>query len=48
VQTGSGVGPLVGQVEISNLGVEIVEYKNVAGSNISMNNRRLDFLVEVL
>jgi len=48
VQPGSGVRPLVGQVEIRNLGAELVEDKNVAGPDVSMDDRRLDFLVEVL
>ena len=48
VQPRGGVGPLVGEVEISNLGAEIVEYEDVAGPDVSVNDRRLDFLVQVL
>jgi len=48
VQPRGGVGPLVGQVEISDLGAEIVEYEDVAGPDVSMNDRRLHLLVQVL
>jgi len=48
VQPCRGVSPLVGEVEISNLGAELVEYEDVAGADISMNNGGLHFLVEVL
>lgn len=48
MQPRGGVGPLVGQVEIGNLGAEIVEYEDVAGPDVSVNDRWLDLLVQVL
>lgn len=48
MQPGSGVGALVRQVEIGDLRAELVEYKNIARPNISMNDRWLHFLMEVL
>ena len=48
VKTSSVVRSLVREVKISNLGLVVFEKKNVAGSYISMDYRRLRLLVKVL
>jgi hypothetical protein len=48
VQPRGGVGALAGEVEIGDLGAEVVEDEDVAGADVPVDDGRLDLLVQVL
>jgi hypothetical protein len=48
VQARGCVGALVGEVEVGDLGAEIVEDEDVAGADVPVDDRRLHLLVQVL
>lgn len=45
VQARGCVGALVGEVEVGDLGAEIVEDEDVAGADVPVDDRRLHLLV---
>ena len=48
VQARGGVGGLVGEVEVADLGVVAVEDQHVAGAHVAVHDRRPRLLVQVL